>query len=360
VLYEMATGVTPFPPSHTLPQLLMDHVSVPPPDVRTCATGLAEPVASLIMSLLAKQPEQRPGSAEVVATALTPFATVTHPQMAVAQTVAAPSPPSPAIAQANPLVRPIRGAKLASFAVLVGLLLAASGWWFFAHRQTVAAETVAAALSTPGESFPASCVSDRDRAEILAAATGKAGWGEIPAERNERLWAEARVPGASDADAVGKLQKLVSACPDFAAARALLGKALTRLDRDAEAIEQLKKAVQLAPEHSSARFALAVALSKQGDQQQALPLVSAVLAQQPNHTGARLLRGQLLLSAGDAKGAVEDLKAHVAAQPTTGAAWAMLGEALTRMNDQEGARAAFCRAVELGIERVRERCGGTH
>jgi serine/threonine-protein kinase len=360
VLYEMATGVTPFPRSHTLPQLLMDHVSVPPPDVRASAAGLAEPVASLIMALLAKQPEQRPASAEAVVTGLTPFATVTQPQLAVAQTVAAAVAQPVAAVQANPIVRPIRGAKVASFALLAGLtVLAVGAWWFFGRRPRVAVETVATALSSPGETFPVACVSDGERAMVLAAATGKTGWGEIPAERSERLWAEARVPGLSDADAVAKLQKLVSACPDFAGARALLGKTLARMDRDAEAVEHLKKAVQLAPDHSVARFALAVALSKQGEQQQALPLVSAVLEKQPDHAGARLLRGQLRLSAGDAKGAIEDLKSHLAAQPTAGAAWAMLGEALSRSNDQEGSRAAFCRAVELGVERVRDRCPAT-
>ena len=84
-----------------------------------------------------------------------------------------------------------------------------------------------------------------------------------------------------------------------------------------------------------------------------------MLEKQPDHANARLLRGQLRLSTGDAKGAIEDLKFYLAAQPTAGAAWAMLGEALTRTNDQEGARAAFCRAVELGVERVRERCPAT-
>jgi eukaryotic-like serine/threonine-protein kinase len=366
VLYEMATGVTPFPPSHTLPQLLMDHVSVPPPDVRTCAVGLAEPVASLIMSLLGKQPDQRPTSAEAVVTALAPFATVTQPQMGVAQTVAAipqPTPTAPtvarpaAVASVHPVVRPIRGAKVASFAVLAGVVALAAGWWIFSRGTSVSAEAIAAALSTPGEPpFPKACVSERDRPQVLAAATGKAGWGAIPADRNERLWAEARVPGVADTDAVARLEKLVSACPDFAGARTLLGKALARLNRDAEAIDHLKKANQLAPHYLTARFALAVALSKQGDSQQALPLVSAVLTEQPGHAGALLLRGQLRLSSGDARGAVEDLKAHVAAQPTAGAAWAMLGEALTRLSDQEGARAAFCRAVDLGVERVRERC----
>jgi serine/threonine-protein kinase len=375
VLYEMATGVTPFPAGHTLPQLLMDHVSVVPPDVRALVPGLAEPFGGLIMSLLAKPAEQRPASAEAVVAALTPFAGAsTQTPVAAGKTATAALLPT-AIAETNPRTAaqasaflptmaaparppaPRRG-KVWTVAGIAGLVTtAAVGWLVVGSPPTMSAEEIAAAMSLPGEPpFPVECVGSRDRARVLAAALGKADWQPVSEDSNERLLAEARKPGLQDMMAVAKLQKVVAACPSSAVARTLLGKALARLDRDAEAIAQLKSAAALAPEYANARFDLAVTLAKIGDEQQALPLIGSVLDEQPGHSGARLLRGQLRLASGDLPGAVEDLKTYVAAQPKAGAAWAMLGEALTRAEDRTGARAAFCRAAELGVDRVRDRC----
>jgi len=65
-LYEMATGRVPFDagdPTH-------HHLHTPPPDPRAVDPTLPEPLAALVLELLAKRPEERPNSAEDVAARL--------------------------------------------------------------------------------------------------------------------------------------------------------------------------------------------------------------------------------------------------------------------------------------------------
>lgn len=68
------------------------------------------------------------------------------------------------------------------------------------------------------------------------------------------------------------------------------------------------------------------------------------------------MRGQLRSAAGDKQGAVDDLRSYTMANPQAAAAWAMLGEALAQLGDRDAAGTAFCRAADLGVERVRDRC----
>ncbi len=402
VLFELATGTPPFPREHTIPQLLMDHVSQRPPDVGLLVPGLAEPVARLIMALLEKDPEARPASAEVVVATLAPFVTVTtSPQLEQARTLPAPTPPPqtprvPGVAptqsrtevllegkadsspestvsppvpptHAPPAVPPAVAAAVVPLprraqvifvaAVVLVVLVGVGGWLFFRRPPAVAPGVIAAALSRPGEpAFPASCVSTRERQAILDAVTGRADWNSVAKDSTERLLVEGRMPDLAPEEARGKLEKVVAACPEFAPARTLLGKTLARLDQDDAAIAQFSHATRLAPEYQSARFGLAVALVKRSRNAEALPLLDAVLSVEPKHGGARLLRGQVRIAAGDKLGAVEDLRGYTSANPQAAAAWAMLGEALAQLGDRDAAGTAFCRAADLGVERVRDRC----
>jgi predicted Zn-dependent protease len=253
-----------------------------------------------------------------------------------------------------------RRAQAAFFIVLGLVAILGVGAWLVLKRQPgVSPDAIAAALTLPGEPpFPAACVSARGRTEVLAAATGKAAWSTVPAGTLERAFAEARAPGVANEAARANLEKVVAACPNSAVARTLLGKTLVRLDQDQAAVTQLRAATALAPGYVNARFDLAVALVKQSEPAQALPLVTSVLVDQPEHPGARFLRGQLRLAAGDKQGAVDDLAAYTAAEPQAGSGWASLGEALAQVGDKARSRSAFCRALELGIERVRDRCPG--
>jgi Flp pilus assembly protein TadD len=366
VLYELALGEPPFSLTHTLPQLLMDHVAQPPPDIRARVPGINEPVAELIMALLRKSPDERPQSAEAVVAALAPWAQATpqgpiSPRTSadapvVAKTMAIPElqPAQPSIAL-EPLPRSWKAIPL----VALALLVAGGASWFVYKRTTSASpEAVATAMTLPGEPpFPVACVSQRGRNAVLAAATGKAPWSRVPENASERRLAEARAAKeGTPAAAPPRLEALVAACPTSAVAHTLLGKALARADRDAAAMAQFKAALDLAPSYLVAKFDMAVALMKQGQAAAVLPLASAVLSQDPRHQGALLLRGQARMAGGDARGAVDDLKAYTTANPQSGPVWALLGEALAKAGDGEASRDAFCQAVELGEERVQSRC----
>ncbi|QEG40926.1 WD40 repeat domain-containing serine/threonine protein kinase [Roseimaritima ulvae] len=69
VLYEMATGMPPFqaPTALAVMQNILKHTPDPPHKLNA---GITRPLSDLIMSLLAKQPADRPESASAVATAL--------------------------------------------------------------------------------------------------------------------------------------------------------------------------------------------------------------------------------------------------------------------------------------------------
>ena len=376
VLFELATGSAPFPADNTVPQLLMAHVATPPPDIRTLARALDEAIAQLIMTLLAKRPEDRPASAAEIVAAFAPFAqgTVGAPPVPSPATarVAAPPPrtevlPNPASGAVSDSVEPApddvqvtptRHRGLA-FAILFAALAGASIVVFLivGRKATVSPDAIAAAMSLPGEPpYPVECVSAHGRDRILAAASGRASWSSVPAESTERRLSEARAKDVLDEEGRGRLDAVVRACPSSSIARTLLGKILAHHDEDDAAIAQFEAAVALAPTYVPARFGLAVALVKQGDSARAMPLVTAVLADEPQHAGARLLRGQSRMAAGDVKGAIDDFKAHTDANPQAGTVWAMLGEALAQSGDATASKAAFCRAADLGVERAQSRC----
>jgi beta-lactam-binding protein with PASTA domain/tRNA A-37 threonylcarbamoyl transferase component Bud32 len=69
VLYEMLTGVPPYTGDSAL-AVALKHIQDPVPDPRERRPDLPAPVAQLVMRLLAKDPEDRPPSAEVVAAKL--------------------------------------------------------------------------------------------------------------------------------------------------------------------------------------------------------------------------------------------------------------------------------------------------
>ena len=64
-LFQMLTGRLPFPDSDP-PSLVAAHLQRVPPDPRELQPDVPEPVVRLLQSMLAKQPGQRPGSADLV------------------------------------------------------------------------------------------------------------------------------------------------------------------------------------------------------------------------------------------------------------------------------------------------------
>lgn len=67
--FEMLTGRLPFM-APTDAGLLVAHVTVPPPDIRTLRTDLPEPLSALVMACLDKEPANRPASSADVIAAL--------------------------------------------------------------------------------------------------------------------------------------------------------------------------------------------------------------------------------------------------------------------------------------------------
>ena len=65
-LYELLTGSPPF----TLGDVPMHHRHTPPQDPRERVEGVPDPLAELLLALLAKSPDERPASADQVATRL--------------------------------------------------------------------------------------------------------------------------------------------------------------------------------------------------------------------------------------------------------------------------------------------------
>ncbi|MBZ5513695.1 MAG: protein kinase [Acidobacteriia bacterium] len=67
VMYQMLTGDLPFHADTTM-EMLLAHLQTPPTPIRSIHPELQipEPIANLVMRLLAKKPEQRPASAEAL------------------------------------------------------------------------------------------------------------------------------------------------------------------------------------------------------------------------------------------------------------------------------------------------------
>jgi serine/threonine-protein kinase len=89
VAYELSSGSLPFPPSESLPQMLLSHVATPPPDLQARAPQLGAGMAALIMRLLAKSPADRPASAEELLVLLEPFLPAKRPSAAATTAMAA-------------------------------------------------------------------------------------------------------------------------------------------------------------------------------------------------------------------------------------------------------------------------------
>jgi eukaryotic-like serine/threonine-protein kinase len=119
--YEMLTGAPPFAdrPAHAL---LVAHLTELPVDVRTRRPETPEPLAQLVMSCLAKDPDHRPQSAAAASELLADAASAVRTGNGAAVPAVARTPGS--VAQSTP-----RGRRWAPFAIGAGLLVVATGSW---------------------------------------------------------------------------------------------------------------------------------------------------------------------------------------------------------------------------------------
>ncbi|BBX34824.1 hypothetical protein MMAG44476_38458 [Mycolicibacterium mageritense DSM 44476 = CIP 104973] len=157
VLYEALTGDTPFP-TNSYEQLIAAHLSALPPRPSTVHPGIPTPMDAVIARGMAKEPDDRYGSAGALARAARRAVQVSPAEAmaAGAETMLAPhsSPPlltaTPAAAQpARPLLVPlaiigvVSAILLGAIGLTIGLLLSKNS------APSVASSPVAAATVTP-------------------------------------------------------------------------------------------------------------------------------------------------------------------------------------------------------------------
>jgi cytochrome c-type biogenesis protein CcmH/NrfG len=342
IAYELATGALPFPLSDSVPQLLLAHVSTPPPDVGARAAQLSPGMAALIMRLLAKSPDARPADADAVIAALEPFlspkrpsATATaamaatqwegpatglvgarqaegRPPAALGSRVTVPPVAAPGSHVAEPPAAPATPAKKRALwlSLAIAVVVAAGGAWFVhARRGAVEGDCLAGAGRDP--------------------------------------WAAAHIAGLPDLRQKTLLEQVVATCPASADAQVMLGKVLGRLGEEDAAEQHLRRALELDPRSRPARFSLAVVLIKRGKHPDSLPLLDALLTEEPRHPTAHLVRGQARLATRNFKGAVEDLEQQVQLDPQSPTPWRLLAAARKQAGDDPGSQEALHRALQL-------------
>jgi tetratricopeptide (TPR) repeat protein len=144
------------------------------------------------------------------------------------------------------------------------------------------------------------------------------------------LLARAQVMAGGDAD---QALERATACPNFAAAQCLAGKAALKAGRKEEAVRRLTAA--LAPGYARPRLFLALSrMDTQPDE--AFRLLQEAVSLQPDFAEAHFALGR----AHDAKGAVASREGNAA-----------LAEA-----ERAQSRAAYCRAAELGFGPAKALC----
>ena len=174
------------------------------------------------------------------------------------------------------------------------------------------------------------------------------------------------------AEAIPKLQLVLSDQPQISVAHMHLGTSLARLKRYREALPSLQKAVQLQPDSGMAHYELGLALFDTGDLQAAAPEfeftvehaprwadahfslaavyaridripeamtnLDAALELNSNHYRANLLRGRILALQGHAADALANLQKAAEAEPNSVEAHQFLSEAYEESGQQDAAK----------------------
>lgn len=121
--YELLTGRPPFTQSTTSGQL-MAHFTETPVDVRERRAGIPDGLAALVMTCLAKSPDDRPQSADLLAAALGTSVLSTGDTVATARPVATPVAP---VARRSTRSTLLVGCAVTAFALAVGATRYVSG-----------------------------------------------------------------------------------------------------------------------------------------------------------------------------------------------------------------------------------------
>ena len=258
ILYQMATGALPFH-SDTPVGYLTKHLSERPLPPRQKRPGLAisDGLETLIMRALAKDPADRPGSAEEMRAEL----------VALVQAVRPAAPPGLPTAVEIGTVEPPRRSRPVLLAVAAAVLVSAGGGAYLAVRSGAVAPAPAGAAALPAAAPPRS-------AQPAGAAEPPA----TPATRTE-AWGPARSPPAAEKPPPGPAARK----PDRGRALTLYQRAeARRAGQDtAEAIRLYLAAEAADPSLYQVHKKLALCYQIQGDKRRAAERYRRYLAHNP-------------------------------------------------------------------------------
>lgn len=156
-----------------------------------------------------------------------------------------------------------------------------------------------------------------------------------------RLLAEDYAGAARDA------AEVIVSSPDSVSAKAVLGRALLRLQLNHDARACLHEALSASPTNILVRFDLIEAWEALGNQDAADRVVDEGIATMPRHGGLRSLAILRRVRRTDYAGAIQIAELARSAGALDGAGFGLLGHALTCLGEQEAAADAYVEALKL-------------
>jgi tetratricopeptide (TPR) repeat protein len=388
MLYEMALGKLPFN-GPTMASLLVAHAHDAPPAPSVVAPGvLPAPLESLILRLLSKSPDERPGTAAELLHELEKCGggalAETQPEgVALANTLEAPKTLQEPLTESVPPPQVTRR-RVWPWVLVGALAVGGAGEWAALHWSKTddggAARARLDALElAEGEPLPAANCRTTG-ARLLDVLTRGASWlhdstvGATRAQDRDALmllenareqssteyWtllSRARLVVEASADGARQAAKrAVEACADYAPAYNAVGNAEQRGKQLERAAAAYRRALQLAPDYVAPRYNLGVVALRGGDLAGAVAAFDAVLAKNPQHPRAHLARGQAHLMLEQIPAALDDLEQAALRHPDEAEAWLLLGKARALANTPTLAAEAFCKAKALGNAEAAKLC----
>ena len=132
------------------------------------------------------------------------------------------------------------------------------------------------------------------------------------------------------------------------------GNALQKLGKLDDASDAYARALQFAADYAAPRFNLGVIQLRRKDPA-AIATFTEILRRSPDDPDALESRAQAYVHANRLTEAADDLEHALAKKPDDGRAWLLLGGLRAKLK-QPDAKAAFCKAAELGVREAAARC----
>ncbi len=149
------------------------------------------------------------------------------------------------------------------------------------------------------------------------------------------------------AEMIEPLEQVVSACPESAGFRALLGDAYRRLERWDQAREQLEAALEIAPSYDPAHFYLAAFHETRGELDPALASYRENLRLRPEYVPAREGVARILAEQEDLSAALTEYQEIVRLDPNQARHWITIAGLEQRVGNTARRKQAIERSLEL-------------